>query len=126
MSFPSSFPAQVAAIMDVLAKAAVAEITKLVEDGSLVLRLELSRREDENQELRASLKLIEAELKKAQEAAASTATEAKHTQTTAEELVLRTGKKRQHLEPTKRTLLKKISNLTSFAYKKVYCTLEHK
>lgn len=115
MSFPSSFPAQVAAIMDVLAKAAVAEITKLVEDGSLVLRLELSRREDENQELRASLKLIEAELKKAQEAAASTAaastaTEAKHTQTTAEELVLRTGKKRQHLEPTKRTLLKKISN----------------
>ncbi|XP_006792423.1 gastrula zinc finger protein 5-1-like [Neolamprologus brichardi] len=93
MSFPSSFPAQVAAIMDVLAKAAVAEITKLVEDGSLVLRLELSRRKDENQELRASLKLIEAELKKAQEAAASTATEAKHTQTTAEELVLRTDKK---------------------------------
>lgn len=69
MSFPSSFGSQVAAIMDVLAKAAVAEITKLVEDGTVVLRLEMCRRDGEIQELQRSLKLMEIELLKAQEAA---------------------------------------------------------
>ncbi|XP_030608315.1 histone-lysine N-methyltransferase PRDM9-like [Archocentrus centrarchus] len=93
MAFPSSFGAQVAAIMDVLAKAAVAEITKLVEDGSLVLRLEMSRRESEIQELRASLKLIEAELRKGQEAVASRQTEDKQAETTAENQVPREDKK---------------------------------
>ncbi len=73
MSFPSSFGSQVAAIMDVLAKAAVAEITKLVEDGTVVLRLEMCRRDSEIQELKRSLKLMEVELCKAQEAATSRA-----------------------------------------------------
>lgn len=68
MSFPSSFAPQVAAIMDVLAKAAVAEITKLVEDGTVVLRLEMCRRDGEIQELKRSLQLMEAELCKAQQA----------------------------------------------------------
>lgn len=75
MSFPSSFGPQVAAIMDVLAKAAVAEITKLVEDGTVVLRLELRRRDSEIQELKRSLNAMEAELCKAQEAATTRATE---------------------------------------------------
>ncbi|XP_042353449.1 oocyte zinc finger protein XlCOF7.1-like [Plectropomus leopardus] len=83
MSFPSSFGTQVAAIMDVLAKAAVAEITKLVEDGSVVLRLEMCRRDTEIQELKRSLKLMEAELSNAQEAATTRATEEKHKQTAA-------------------------------------------
>lgn len=117
MSFPSSFGAQVAAIMDVLAKAAVAEITKLMEDGSLVLRLEMSRREDEIQELRANLKLIEAELREAQEAAASRRTEDRQAQRAGETPVLRDGKKREHLEPTQRTSFKKPEILTLFAYK---------
>ncbi|XP_076003244.1 uncharacterized protein LOC142996224 [Genypterus blacodes] len=69
MSFPSSFGSQVAAIMDVLAKAAVAEITKLAEEGTVVLRLEVCRRDAEIQELKRSLKRTEAELCKAQEAA---------------------------------------------------------
>ncbi|XP_029970105.1 zinc finger protein 571-like [Salarias fasciatus] len=68
MSFPGSFGSQLAAIMDVLAKAAVAEITKLVEDGGLVLRKEICRRDGEIQELRRSLKVMEEELCKAQEA----------------------------------------------------------
>ncbi|XP_044076701.1 zinc finger protein 397-like [Siniperca chuatsi] len=83
MSFPSPFGTQVAAIMDVLAKAAVAEITKLVEDGTVVLRLEMCRRDSEIQELKRSLKLMEAELCKAQEAATTRATEDKQEQTAA-------------------------------------------
>ncbi|XP_036940890.1 zinc finger protein 594-like [Acanthopagrus latus] len=75
MSFPSSFGTQVAAIMDVLAKAAVAEITKLVEDGTVVLRLEMCQRDSEIQELKRSLKLMEVELYKAREAATSRNTE---------------------------------------------------
>ncbi|TKS79465.1 Zinc finger protein 2 [Collichthys lucidus] len=78
MSFPSSssLGPQVAAIMDVLAKAAVAEITKLLEDGTVVLRLEMCRKDAEIQELRRSLKLMEAELLcKAQEAATTRDTE---------------------------------------------------
>ncbi|CAN9502765.1 unnamed protein product [Ophioblennius macclurei] len=68
MSFPSAFGSQLAAIMDVLAKAAVAEISKLVEDGGLQLRKEICRRDGEIQELRRSLKVMEEELCKAQEA----------------------------------------------------------
>ncbi|KAK2822783.1 hypothetical protein Q5P01_022848 [Channa striata] len=64
MSFPpSSFGSQVAAIMDVLAKAAVAEITQLLEDGMVVLRLELCRRDREIQELKRSLRAMEAEFR---------------------------------------------------------------
>ncbi|GLD50754.1 uncharacterized protein AKAME5_000390200 [Lates japonicus] len=83
MSFPSSFGTQVAAIMDVLAKAAVAEITKLVEDGTVVLRLEMCRKDSEIQELQRGLKRMEAELCKAQEAAMTRATEDRQEHTTA-------------------------------------------
>uniref|UniRef100_UPI0037E70C15 zinc finger protein 853 n=1 Tax=Semicossyphus pulcher TaxID=241346 RepID=UPI0037E70C15 len=93
MAFPSSFGTQVAAIMDVLAKAAVAEITKLVEDGNVVLRLEMCRRDSEIQELKRSLKLLEVELCKAQEAAKTLATEDKQEQTTAGNLVPRKDEK---------------------------------
>ncbi|KAJ8412043.1 hypothetical protein AAFF_G00143100 [Aldrovandia affinis] len=48
--------------MEVLAKAAVAEITKLVEESSAVLRLEMSRTQYENEALRTKLKVIECEL----------------------------------------------------------------
>ncbi|XP_047225339.1 gastrula zinc finger protein XlCGF48.2-like isoform X2 [Girardinichthys multiradiatus] len=81
MSFPSAFGTQVAAIMDVLAKAAVAEITMLVEEGSVALRLEVSRRDSEIQELRSSMKRMETELQKAQEAAARRGTAEKQVQT---------------------------------------------
>uniref|UniRef100_A0A0E9V613 Uncharacterized protein n=1 Tax=Anguilla anguilla TaxID=7936 RepID=A0A0E9V613_ANGAN len=38
-----AFQKQIASIMEVPAKAAVAEISKLVEDGSVVMHLEVSR-----------------------------------------------------------------------------------
>lgn len=87
MSFPFGVGAQVAAIMDVLTKAAVAEITKLVEEGALVLRLEVQRRDTEIQELRSSLKMMETELCEAQEAAARRTAEEEE-QTTAGVLLL--------------------------------------
>ncbi|KAG7232059.1 hypothetical protein INR49_009942 [Caranx melampygus] len=85
MSFPSSFASQVAAIMDMLVKAAVAEITKLVEDGSVVLRLEVSRKDGEIEELKRSLNLMEIELRKAQEAVITRAAEDKQEQTVKDE-----------------------------------------
>lgn len=93
MSFPSSFGTQVAAIMDVLAKAAVAEITKLVEDGTVVLRLEMCQRDSEIQELKRSLKLMEVELYKAREAATSRNTEDTLQQTAAGNQVPQKGEK---------------------------------
>ncbi|XP_035526840.1 zinc finger protein 69-like [Morone saxatilis] len=93
MSFPASFGSQLAAIMDVLAKAAVAEITKLVEDGTVVLRLEMCRRDGEIQELKRSLKLMEVELCKAQEAAASRAAKDAQEQTAAGSQVLQKDEK---------------------------------
>ncbi|KAM7379717.1 hypothetical protein PAMP_005248 [Pampus punctatissimus] len=67
--------------MDVLAKAAVAEITKLVDDEMVTLRLEMRRRESELQELNRSLKSMEVELCKAQEANTSRAPDDKQEQT---------------------------------------------
>ena len=67
--------------MDVLAKAAVAEITKLVDDGIVDLRLEMCRRDGELQELKRSLKSMEVELCNAQEAATNRAIEDKQEQT---------------------------------------------
>lgn len=90
MSFPSTFGAQVAAIMDVLAKAAVAEITKLVEDGTVVLRLEMCRRDTEIQELKRSLNLMEVQLCKAQEAATILTTEDKQEPATARSQAIKT------------------------------------
>lgn len=93
MSFPSSFGTQVAAIMDVLVKAAVAEITQLVENGTVVLRLEMCRRDSEIQGLKRSLKLMKTELCKAQEAAMSRAAEDTLERTAAEIQVPPKGEK---------------------------------
>ncbi|XP_061101055.1 zinc finger protein 391-like [Conger conger] len=63
MSSFASFQVQVASIMEVLAKTAAAEITKLVDDGSAVWRLEMSRSQRENEALKAKLLLMEGELR---------------------------------------------------------------
>ncbi|KAJ8260274.1 hypothetical protein GJAV_G00179070 [Gymnothorax javanicus] len=57
-----TFQAQLASIMEVLAKAAVVEITKLVEDSSADIRLEMSRKQFENVSLRRKLRKLESEL----------------------------------------------------------------
>ncbi|KAJ8332590.1 hypothetical protein SKAU_G00423790 [Synaphobranchus kaupii] len=62
MSTCASFQVQMASIMEVLTKTAVAEITKLVDDGSAALRLEMCRSQRENEALRRKLLLMEREL----------------------------------------------------------------
>ncbi|KAJ8258781.1 hypothetical protein COCON_G00177930 [Conger conger] len=57
-----TFQAQLASIMEVLAKAAVVEITKLVEDSSAEIRLEMSRNQYENVALRRKLSRMESDL----------------------------------------------------------------
>ena len=49
--------------MEVLAKTAVAEMTKLVGDESAGLRLEMSRNQRENEALKTKLLLVEGELR---------------------------------------------------------------
>lgn len=75
MSNTVSFSTQIAAIMDVLSKAAVAEITKLVDEGTVVLRLEMCQKENEIEGLQNSLQLMERELRKAQREAATRVTD---------------------------------------------------
>ncbi|XP_060899739.1 uncharacterized protein LOC132978554 [Labrus mixtus] len=53
------FHSQLTSIMEALAKAAVAEICELVEEGYAVLQLEISRSREENDALRRKLGLIE-------------------------------------------------------------------
>ncbi|KAM4557433.1 uncharacterized protein V3H82_017193 [Fundulus diaphanus] len=59
MSPASTFHAQLASIMEVLANTAVAEICELVDSGYAVLQLEISRGRKENEVLRRKLRLLE-------------------------------------------------------------------
>ncbi|XP_031726544.1 uncharacterized protein LOC116396220 [Anarrhichthys ocellatus] len=59
--------AQIASIIDALSKAAVAEIAKVVEDGMVVLRLEMCQRENEIQKLKSNIEVLHSELRSLQE-----------------------------------------------------------
>ncbi|XP_038135283.1 zinc finger protein 189-like [Cyprinodon tularosa] len=59
---------QIASVIDALAKAAVAEISKVVEDGMVVLRLEMCQREDEIERLKSSMEVLHGELRAARQA----------------------------------------------------------
>ncbi|XP_044076678.1 zinc finger protein 135-like [Siniperca chuatsi] len=59
--------AQIASIIDALSKAAVAEIGKVVEDGMVVLRLEMCQRENEIKKLKSNIEVLHNELRSAQE-----------------------------------------------------------
>ncbi|XP_028831055.1 zinc finger protein 853-like [Denticeps clupeoides] len=65
MTCRGNFQNQLASIMDVLAKAAVAEISKLVDDSNAVLRFEVSRNQSENEVLKRKLQVMETELRTA-------------------------------------------------------------
>ncbi|XP_024136136.1 zinc finger protein 236 [Oryzias melastigma] len=54
--------AQIASVVDALSKAAVAEISKVVEDGIAALRMEMCHREDEIQKLKRSVQVLHSEL----------------------------------------------------------------
>lgn len=58
----SSVQTQLASIMDVLAKAAVVEISQLISESSADLRLEISRSIKENEVLRTRMKVMKSEL----------------------------------------------------------------
>lgn len=58
---------QISSIIDALSKAAVAEIAKVVEDGMVVLRLEVCQRETEIKKLKSNIELLHSELRSAQE-----------------------------------------------------------
>lgn len=60
---PTTFQTQLTAIMEVLTKAAVAEISRLVDDRCTVLHLEVSRHQNENDILKGKLLKVESELK---------------------------------------------------------------
>ncbi|KAM9789773.1 uncharacterized protein ACB057_012439 [Neosynchiropus ocellatus] len=53
------FQTQLSSIMEVLVKAAVAEISKLVDDKCAFLHLEISRKQSENEQLKRKLQLME-------------------------------------------------------------------
>ncbi|KAJ8272839.1 hypothetical protein GJAV_G00094020 [Gymnothorax javanicus] len=58
-----AFQEELSTIMDILAKTAVAEISKLVDDSCEVLRVEISRGQTENQALKKKLQVMERELR---------------------------------------------------------------
>ncbi|GLD50752.1 uncharacterized protein AKAME5_000390000 [Lates japonicus] len=59
--------AQIASVIDALSKAAVAEIAKVVEDGMVVLRLEMCQRENEIKKLKSNIEVLHTELRAAQD-----------------------------------------------------------
>ncbi|XP_054481115.1 zinc finger protein 236 [Anoplopoma fimbria] len=62
-----SLRAQIASVIDALSKAAVAEISKVVEDGMVVLRLDMCQRENEIQKLKSNIEVLHSELRSLQE-----------------------------------------------------------
>ncbi|XP_072530509.1 uncharacterized protein [Salminus brasiliensis] len=63
MGSDSHFHTQLSTIMEMLAKTAVAEIGKLVEETHAMLRLEISQRMSENESLKSKCDFLEIELK---------------------------------------------------------------
>lgn len=58
-----SFHSRLASVMAVVAQSAVAEISKLYDDGLLVLRLEVCRKDSEIEALKIKLQTVENELR---------------------------------------------------------------
>lgn len=73
ISFPTmlssvALRAQIASVIDALSKAAVAEIAQVVEDGMVVLRLEMCQRENEIKKLKSNIEVLHGELRATQHA----------------------------------------------------------
>ena len=62
-----SFHSRLASVMATVAKSAVAEIGKLYDDGLVVLRLEVSRKDSEIEALKKKLETVENELRSVRE-----------------------------------------------------------
>ncbi|CAN9502766.1 unnamed protein product [Ophioblennius macclurei] len=59
--------AQIASVIDALSKAAVAEIAQVVEDGMVVLRLQVCQRDDEIKKLKSNIEVLHGELRATQQ-----------------------------------------------------------
>lgn len=59
---------QIASIMDELSKAAVMEISKVVDDGVVMLKLEICEREHEIDSLKRNLQMVSEELRQTRRA----------------------------------------------------------
>ncbi|KAK5860351.1 hypothetical protein PBY51_021836 [Eleginops maclovinus] len=59
--------AQIASIVDALSKAAVTEISRVLEEGSVVARLEMCQRENEIKKLKSNIQFLHSELRSLQE-----------------------------------------------------------
>ncbi|XP_056310093.1 zinc finger protein 382-like [Danio aesculapii] len=68
----TDFQTQLTSILELLAKSAVAEISKLFEENSLLLRLEISRCTNENESLKKKCNFLESELQSARKTAGKT------------------------------------------------------
>ncbi|XP_061652526.1 zinc finger protein 814-like isoform X2 [Phyllopteryx taeniolatus] len=71
MSNGAALHRQIGSIITALCNAAAAQITKVVEDGMVVLRLEVTQREQEIRRLRSSVEVLHGELRAAHRAADS-------------------------------------------------------
>ncbi|XP_061695960.1 zinc finger protein 316-like [Syngnathoides biaculeatus] len=71
MSNGAALHSQIGSIITALCNAAAAQITKVVEDGMVVLRLEVTQREHEIRRLRSSVEVLHGELRAAHRAAES-------------------------------------------------------
>lgn len=60
---------RITSIIEALSKAAVAEISKVVEDDMVVLRLEVCQRENEIEKLKSNIEVLHTELRAAQDRA---------------------------------------------------------
>ncbi|XP_050962299.1 oocyte zinc finger protein XlCOF22-like [Labeo rohita] len=65
----ADFQTQLTSIMEIMARTAVAEISKLFEENSLLLRLEITRRTSENESLKKKCHFLENELQSARKSA---------------------------------------------------------
>ncbi len=65
----ADFQTQLTSIMEIMARTAVAEISKLFQENSLLLRIEISRRTSENESLSKKCHFLENELKSARKSA---------------------------------------------------------
>lgn len=71
MSSGAALHGQIGSIITALCNAAAAQITKVVEDGMVVLRLEVTQREHEIRRLRSSMEVLHGELRAAHRTADS-------------------------------------------------------
>ncbi|XP_014047369.1 zinc finger protein 112 isoform X2 [Salmo salar] len=105
-----SLRAQIASIIEVLSKAAVAEISKVVDDGIVVLRVEMCQRENEINVLKNNLQQLDSELRRARARGIQARRRIHHGRSVAAENLGREGPGRSGTACVGRTSLEKLQS----------------